>query len=106
MSASKMSLEERRAYWLNHIEQWQQSGLSRTAYCKQAEIHLNQLCYWINKRTASHSKPKAGNFIPVESAPSSLSGEFKVQLMNGTCLHWSGEANPGYIQQLLKGLEQ
>ena len=74
MSNPASSPSERSAFWLDHIEQWQQSGLSRVEYCKRASLELHKLRYWITKSQASakprsRSKPKPKkNFIAVSGS--------------------------------------
>ena len=44
-----MSNRERVNQWQNHINQWQESGLSGAKFCKRAELDLAQFYYWKNK---------------------------------------------------------
>lgn len=39
-------LEQKRALWKQHIESWQSSGLTQSAYCRQHELKVHQLVYW------------------------------------------------------------
>jgi hypothetical protein len=36
----------RKRFWSAHVKQWQQSGLSQTAYCRQHGLKPTQLSYW------------------------------------------------------------
>lgn len=103
MSTTDLTPTERQAYWSDHIAQWQQSGLSRTAYCKQADINLSQLCYWLKKREPAKPDPSA-DFIPVSTSRVAAGAEFGLQLPDGRLLQWKGEANPVYIAALYRGL--
>ena len=33
-------------YWQSHIDAWQQSGLTRAAYCKHNDLNLQTFAYW------------------------------------------------------------
>ena len=37
------------AQWLDHVQRWRTSGLSRAAYCSREALSLSAFCYWISK---------------------------------------------------------
>jgi hypothetical protein len=37
------------SYWQNHIEQWQQSGVSQRVYCQEHNLALNTFGNWKRK---------------------------------------------------------
>lgn len=37
---------QKREYWHAHYEQWQASGLSCSAYCRQSDIRVTAFYYW------------------------------------------------------------
>jgi hypothetical protein len=39
-------LEQKRSYWKQHIDNWQQTGLTQTEYCRQHNLKHHQLVYW------------------------------------------------------------
>ena len=39
-------LEQKRIYWKQHIDQWQQTGLTQAEYCRQHDLKHHQLVYW------------------------------------------------------------
>ena len=39
-------LEQKRIYWRQHIDQWQQTGLTQAEYCRQHDLKHHQLVYW------------------------------------------------------------
>lgn len=54
---------QKRRFWKEHIDRWQQSGMSQVAYCRQYELKAHQLTYW-KKRLA---QPDAGvAFVPLQ----------------------------------------
>jgi len=36
----------RRKFWQQHFQDWQSSGLSQAAYCRQNDLKAHQLYYW------------------------------------------------------------
>jgi hypothetical protein len=49
-----------------HIERWQASGLTQSAYCRKARINHNGFYYWV-KKYADEKNPGTANvgFFPV-----------------------------------------
>jgi len=39
-------LEQKRTYWKQHIDSWQETGLSQVEYCRQHNLKHHQLVYW------------------------------------------------------------
>ena len=39
-------LEQKRAFWKQHIESWLASSMTQTAYCSQHELKPHQFVYW------------------------------------------------------------
>jgi len=39
-------LEQKRSYWKQHIDSWQQTGLTQVEYCRQHNLKHHQLVYW------------------------------------------------------------
>ncbi|EYE87234.1 hypothetical protein Q428_14410 [Fervidicella metallireducens AeB] len=44
-----MSKEELRAQWLERIKAYKASGLTQAAFCKENNLNIKQLCYWLRK---------------------------------------------------------
>ena len=39
-------LEQKRTFWKQHIEIWQETGLTQTEYCRRNNLKHHQLVYW------------------------------------------------------------
>ncbi len=39
-------LEQKRSYWRQHIDSWQETGLTQAEYCRQHNLKHHQLAYW------------------------------------------------------------
>jgi hypothetical protein len=39
-------LEQKRTYWKQHIDRWQETGLTQTEYCRRNNLKHHQLVYW------------------------------------------------------------
>src|SRR5210317_856422 len=56
-------LEQKRSYWKQHIDSWQETGLTQTEYCRQHNLKHHQLVYW-KKRFIKTSKNVS--FVPLK----------------------------------------
>lgn len=55
----------RRAYWQQHIERFQDSGLSGMEYCAREELTYHCFIYWRRKLMAVRDKDAATDAFPV-----------------------------------------
>jgi len=56
-------LEQKRTYWKQHIDSWQETGLTQVEYCRKNNLKHHQLVYW-KKRFL---KIETGmSFVPVK----------------------------------------
>ena len=39
-------IEQKRTYWKQHIESWQETGLTQAEYCRRHNLKHHQLVYW------------------------------------------------------------
>ena len=69
MAASKAEQSsERVAYWSGHITDWQRSGLSQGAYCRQHGLSQSSLIYW-RKRLRSTVDKEAVPAVTIVPVP-------------------------------------
>ena len=55
-------LEQKRSYWRQHIDSWQQTGLTQVEYCRQHNLKHHQLVYW--KKRYSNTQTEV-SFVPL-----------------------------------------
>ena len=48
--------QNRAARWMAHVQQWRESGLAKTRYCRENGLALSTFQYWITK-----SRPSSGS---------------------------------------------
>lgn len=48
---------ENQEFWLHHLNQWQESNLSRAAYCRQHQLNYERFQYWFKKQS-KNTQPK------------------------------------------------
>lgn len=73
-------------HWKQHVEQWRQTKLSQTAYCKQHALNYHQFLYWKHKFLN-----KVDGLIPVrldsQQSASNMSTDCLLELASGHKLH-------------------
>src|SRR5512144_1011071 len=71
MDTANRAVLERRAYWQAHLTQWQASGLTQVAYCRQHGGNRDQFGYWKKRLLSARSAGTAAegaDFIAVQWA--------------------------------------
>lgn len=58
------SNNEKRSYWLNHINQWRESGLSQSKYCGRENISFHSFSWWKTRGLKDKLKNETMNFVP------------------------------------------
>ena len=74
MSQSK---PQGRSYWVEHIEAWRASGVSRAEYCQAHGLSRKTFGWWIwrlDQERREPSAPEAPRFLPVELSEAALAG--------------------------------
>jgi len=70
-------LEQKRSYWKQHIDSWQQTGLTQVEYCRQHNLKHHQLVYWKKRFLKTETdvsfvplklEDRTGNTDPAESS--------------------------------------
>lgn len=59
-----MTIQDNRTQRLAMIADWQQSGKSKRAYCKENGINQAVFYYWLER--SNENKSKTGKFIAIE----------------------------------------
>ena len=56
-------LEQKRTYWKQHIDSWQETGLTQAEYCRRHNLKHYQLVYWKKRFLKTET---AVSFVPLE----------------------------------------
>ena len=85
------------AFWRDHLARFEDSGLSRAAYCRQHRLATHSFDYWRRRLGAAPSRA----LVPVVvSAPSSVSG---LQVRVGEArLSMPASVDPTWLGRLLR----
>jgi hypothetical protein len=90
--------EETTAYWKQQLDEFQKSGLSRTAYCEQNQIKVFQLDYWRHKFTKRKNESSKPGWIPLRIKESSAEKSGGIRLRIGKL---EIEVRRGFDRELL-----
>lgn len=77
-----MTTDEKIIFWQNHIQAWQDSGLSQPAYCKEHDLKFGNFSYWRTRLKKIRTKSK---LLPVKleapvNATISLPGGIRIDV--------------------------
>ena len=90
--------EETTAYWRQQVQAFEESGLSRVAYCEQNQIKIFQLDYWRHKFAESKQKSSKPGWIPLRIKESSAGRSAGIRLRIGKL---EIEVSRGFDKELL-----
>ena len=94
--------KQKRGFWEEHIELWQQSGLTQLAYCRNNQLKAHQMTYW-KKRLDQSGAGVA--FVPLQFAgtlPVPVSkAAFKLITPNGYRVDILPGFDPATLKQLV-----
>lgn len=99
---SAVKIEEQ-AFWLEHFQNWERSGLSQKAYCIEHGIKFVTFAHYRHRFLTEQETP-ALNFVPVElKALHSVQSVASIQLMlpNGIRVGVSSEASEALLKMVL-----
>lgn len=98
----KWSKEEK----LAHCKAWQQSGLSRSAFCRQENLSLPTLCSWLKRQGLTKKSSTAMKFIAAlrQEPPYKEEQILEVRLTNGLQCRFSRIINVKQICEVIEGL--
>ncbi|MEC4114963.1 IS66 family insertion sequence element accessory protein TnpB [Myroides pelagicus] len=85
-----------------HVENWQQSGLTQAAYCVQENLKVPTFNYWVNKYQKQYTSSEGdSSFITIAKQASLASGNYEIVYPNGVTLRIN-TSNLAELSTLLK----
>ena len=70
-SPAELKSEDKRIFWEDHIQAWQQSGLAQVEYCRENNLKNHQWWYW--RKRISHPSDTDVSFVPLRFSSSKIS---------------------------------
>jgi hypothetical protein len=94
---------EKREFWEEQIQFWQESGLSQSEYCKRHDIRTSQWYYWRRRcRDIETDFALVPLKLPSDSRPSHKVPMLRVITPNGFTIELDGDAPGSSFRQLIR----
>ncbi|NOR43142.1 MAG: IS66 family insertion sequence element accessory protein TnpB [Gammaproteobacteria bacterium] len=104
MSATKQT-ESLSTHWASHLQSWQKTQQSQSAYCRDHELNYHRFTYWrrklIKQASPARHPVKRSDFIAVEPCSSEAAQSLTATLPNGVLLQGISASNLTVVRQLL-----
>jgi hypothetical protein len=96
------------AWWLEHVDRWRQSGMTKTGYCAANGLSLHSFRYWLRKSRSSMdtvpvAQPSVMVALPFILAPKGPS--FGLVIANRYALDIPADFDEAALNRLLAILE-
>ena len=88
------------AYWKQHVEAWQKSGLSQRAYGLKHNLALSSFSYWQRKLNPGHRASKS-QFASVKVSPVQTTTPVRLVHPNGFVIECSAGTDVVWLQSLM-----
>jgi len=98
MDTNTLTKAQKEQYWYQHIKEWEQSGISKKAYCRQHNIVYDQFKWWYRKIQEKGIKNETG-FIAIEKLSTRQDTAGKINIVIGGIRI---EVQSGVDEQVLK----
>jgi hypothetical protein len=92
--------EKTREIMFSKIREWQVSGLSQTAFCKQSNVGYGNFHYWY-KRFRCVDAPDQVGFAPLQVSDLGVGIFASVIFSNGHTIQLHQAVHPNYLKELL-----
>jgi len=104
MSTTKQT-ESLSTLWASHIQSWQKTQQSQSAYCRDHDLNYHRFTYWrrklVNQASLARHPAQRSGFIPVEPCSSVAAQNLTATLPNGVLLQGITASNLTVVKQLL-----
>ena len=107
-----------KAFWLNHVQRWQQSDLSKAAYCKQHNLSAGNFYNWSrpammqslspsdDKAPSNEHSPTPIAFLPLKVEPSVHDADRVSVKRGGTNVSLPTDLESAQLQLWLSAIHQ
>ena len=97
MNTNTLTKEQKEQYWYQHIKDWEQSGKSKKAYCRQHNLVYDQFKWWYRKIQEKGMDAKTGFIVIDKPAKVNTWGQINI-VIGGIRI----EVQSGVDEQVLK----
>ncbi len=99
-SPEELNSKEKRKFWEDHIQAWQQSGLAQVEYCRRNKLKNHQWWYW--RKRVSHHPDTDVTFVPLRFSSSKISRSgIRVITPNGYRIEFDNGSDFSKLRQFI-----
>ncbi len=85
------------------VEQWRQSGQSKTAFCRLHQLNIHTFGYWVSKKRQEEQQSSTSDFIALSIKPVSREcPELQIHYPNGAKICFQVGTSTDYVRSLLQ----
>lgn len=95
------TMQERRAFWVGHVQAWRDSGLTQVAYCQQHDLKPKALAYWIRR---SRRDTRTLTLVPLTVQGQAPAADLVLHHPSGWQLSLPSAVEPAWLAGVLRGL--
>lgn len=100
----ELNPKDKRQFWEDHIQAWQQSGLSQVEYCRRNNLKDHQWWYW--RKRISQPCDTDVTFVPLHFSSSKITnqisrGAISVVTPNGYRIECDNDFDVSKLRQLI-----
>ena len=99
--------QNRAARWMAHVQQWRESGLGKTRYCRENGLALSTFQYWVTKSGPSSGGESASipALVPLSFTFASKSPSIGLMVSNRYAMDIPANFDEATLARLLSVLE-
>lgn len=93
--------------WAELVEESRRSGMSQSAFCREAGVSVGALQYWIRKFREDGlpaDDHRSIRLLPLTAMPAAADEGLEVLLPNGVQLRFPPRAEAGYVASVVSAL--
>lgn len=94
-----LTKKEERMFGL--VEKWRASGELQADFCRQHDISVSTLSYWVTRKNKAAQTPAQRGFVQVDAGPAPQSCQIELVYPNGVRVRADG-ANTALIGSLIR----
>ncbi len=94
------SKEEIKQQMFDHIDQWQQSGLTQKAFCEQVNLSYHIFHYWYKRYRNREGEP-VSSFIKLAVSSPSICSAAEILLPDGKRILFHQGVSADYLKALI-----
>jgi hypothetical protein len=105
-------MELQKRHWVQEVERWKKSGLSKSEFCRQEGIHRGTFSTWWRRYKEQRAEDESGGFVELRPVVEEKrregrhGSEYPAEICaGGLCVKLNANADRPLIENIFKALE-